>query len=62
MRPLRLAYIGPALSVTTRRWAEWFVRHGHEVTILTVEPTDEALPDGFRQIDLGSSGGPRKLG
>lgn len=62
MNPLRLAYIGPAHSVTTRRWAEWFVRRGHEVTILTVEPTDEALPDGFRQLDLSSAGGPRKLG
>lgn len=59
---LRLAYIGPARSITTRRWAEWFVARGHEVTMLTVEPTDEALPSGFRQIDLSSAGGPRKLG
>ncbi|MDE3117386.1 MAG: glycosyltransferase [Nitrospirota bacterium] len=62
MKPLRLAYIGPAHSVTTRRWAEWFVRRGHEVTILTVEPTDASLPVGFRQIDLSSVSGPRKLG
>ncbi|MFM8552513.1 MAG: glycosyltransferase family 4 protein [Nitrospiraceae bacterium] len=62
MKPLRLAYIGPARSITTRRWAEWFVRRGHEVTMLTVEPTDESLPQGFRQIDLGAGRGPRKLG
>ncbi len=58
-RGLKLAYVGPAASVTFRRWAEWFAAHGHDVTVLTVEP-DPSPP--FRQIDLSESRGPRWLG
>lgn len=60
MRPLRLCFIGPAENVTTRRWVEWFTARGHEATVLTVEPTQEAHQ--FRQIDLSCHYGGRKVG
>src|SRR6185295_6831108 len=62
MTPLTLCYIGPADSVTTRRWVEWFARRGHDTTILTVEPAESRTPMSFRQIDLRVGGLPRKVG
>lgn len=59
---LRLCYVGPAASVTLRRWVEWFVARGHEATIVTVEPTDPATLRGARQIDVGRPGPTRKVG
>jgi glycosyltransferase involved in cell wall biosynthesis len=56
---MRLCFVGPAVSITFRRWAEWFTDRGHEVTVLTVEPWPEA--SRFRQINLHCRG-PRKLG
>jgi glycosyltransferase involved in cell wall biosynthesis len=56
---LTLAYVGPAASVTFRRWAEWFAVRGHDVTVLTVEPDPSP---SFRQIDLSESHGPRRAG
>lgn len=58
-RPLKLAYVGPAASVTFRRWVEWFAARKHEVTVLTVEPAPSPM---CRQIDLRESRGPRRLG
>ncbi len=60
--PLKLCYVGPADSVTTRRWAGWFAARGHAVTIVTVEPSAEPLSAGMGQIDLRSACKPRKLG
>jgi glycosyltransferase involved in cell wall biosynthesis len=62
MKALRLCFIGPADNVTTRRWIEWFAARGHETTVLTVEPADPALLEGFGQIDLSVSLGSRKAG
>lgn len=62
MTPLKLCYIGPAVSVTTRRWVEWFARRGHETTVLTVEPADKDVSMLCRQIDLRVGGIPRKVG
>src|SRR6266705_2702241 len=56
---LRLCFVGPATSVTTRRWVEWFAARGHETTVITVEPADAP---SFCQIDVCASTGPRKLG
>lgn len=61
-RSLRLCFVGPAASVTTRRWAEWFARRGHEVTLLTVEPSAEPLAQGMTQVNLALPRAPRKLG
>ena len=58
-RALTLAFIGPAASVTFRRWVEWFAMRGHDVTVLTVEP--HASP-AFRQMDLSQTRGPRRIG
>jgi glycosyltransferase involved in cell wall biosynthesis len=51
--------VGPAASVTTRRWVEWFRARGHDTTVITVEPAEAP---SFRQIDVGSAVRPRKLG
>jgi glycosyltransferase involved in cell wall biosynthesis len=59
---LRLAFVGPADSVTMRRWVEWFAARGHETTVLTVEAAPASVAAGFRQIDLSVARGPRKLG
>jgi glycosyltransferase involved in cell wall biosynthesis len=56
---LKLACVGPAASVTFRRWVEWFAARGHDVTVLTVEPHDAS---SFRQIDLSEARGPRLAG
>lgn len=61
-RALRLCYVGPAASVTARRWAEWFARKGHDVTFLTVEPCRDPFPPGMAQVDLSAGAAPRKLG
>lgn len=62
MKPLRLCFVGPANSVTFRRWVEWFAERGHETTVLTVEPAEAGAITGFRQIDLCTWPGLRKLG
>ncbi len=59
---LRLCYVGPAASVTLRRWVEWFAARGHEATIVTVEPADPAGLQGANQIDVGGVRSPRKIG
>lgn len=59
---LRLCYVGPAASVTLRRWVEWFAARGHEATIVTVEPTAPAALRGVHQIDVGSPRGSGKIG
>lgn len=59
MKALRLCFVGPAASVTTRRWVEWFAARGHDTTVFTVEPAEAP---SFRQIDVGSFAWPRKLG
>jgi glycosyltransferase involved in cell wall biosynthesis len=61
MNAFRLCFVGPAASVTFRRWADWFVVRGHEVTVLTVEPCEES-PALFRQYDLSCRRSPRKAG
>jgi len=61
MKPLRLCYIGPAASVTLRRWVEWFAARGHDTTIITVEPAESEAIGKFQQIDVGGCFGPRKL-
>lgn len=60
MTPLKLCFVGPAVSVTTRRWVDWFARRGHDTTILTVEPSESGTPMLGRQIDLGMNGLPGK--
>jgi glycosyltransferase involved in cell wall biosynthesis len=62
VKALRLCYIGPAASVTTRRWVEWFAGRGHETTLVTVEPVEADMRLSFRQIDVSVAGRPRKLG
>lgn len=62
MRTLRLCFIGPTASVTTRRWVEWFVGRGHQATAITVEPAGADLAPGFREVNVRVSLGPRKLG
>jgi len=62
VNPLRLCLVGPAHSVSVRRWAEWFAVHGHEVTVITVEPDDSPMRYGVRQIDVGVLLRPKKLG
>ena len=59
MPTLRLAFVGPAESITMRRWVEWFTARGHETTVVTVEPAQDPA---FRQIDLSLPWLPRKLG
>ncbi len=61
MKPLRLCYVGPAASITLRRWVRWFAARGHDVTVITVEPAEPSLQT-FRQIDVGLRRWPRKLG
>lgn len=62
MRSLRLCYVGPADSVTMRRWVEWFAARGHEATIVTVEPADQLLTSSFQMLDVRTLERPRKLG
>jgi glycosyltransferase involved in cell wall biosynthesis len=60
--PLNICYVGPAASVTMRRWAGWFAGRGHRITICTVEPADPGFIQGFRQVDLRTRGLGRKAG
>jgi glycosyltransferase involved in cell wall biosynthesis len=62
MTSLKLCYVGPGASITTRRWVEWFARRGHDTTLVTVEPADASVSTGFRQLDVSVSAGTRKLG
>ncbi|MGH7227807.1 MAG: glycosyltransferase family 4 protein [Nitrospiraceae bacterium] len=61
MGALRLCFVGPASSVSLRRWVEWFACRGHDTTIITVEPAETPLVEKFLQIDVGMSLGPRKF-
>ena len=61
MTPLRLCFVGPADSVTMRRWAEWFSTRGHQTTVITVEPAEKAMANKFLQIDVAMWQWPRKL-
>jgi glycosyltransferase involved in cell wall biosynthesis len=61
VKALRLCYVAPAASVTTRRWVEWFAARGHETTVVTVEPAGEGEHSRFRQIDVSVAGRLRKL-
>ncbi|MEW6542985.1 MAG: glycosyltransferase family 4 protein [Nitrospirota bacterium] len=60
MKPLRLCFVGPAASVTFRRWVEWFADRGHRTSVVTVEPADG--PTKFVQVDVSTPLLPRKLG
>ncbi len=62
MRTLKLCYVGPADSVTMRRWVEWFAARGHETTVVTVEPADQPPAHSFRMCDVRTLERPRKLG
>lgn len=62
MKTLRLCFVGPAESITLRRWTEWFVDRGHETVVLTVEPAPADQMTKLRQIDLRTVRWPRKLG
>jgi glycosyltransferase involved in cell wall biosynthesis len=62
MRALRLCFVGPANSISLRRWMQWFTARGHETTVVTVEPAEMADVKGFRQIDVGTMIGPGKIG
>ncbi len=62
MTPLRLCFVGPCASVNLRRWVEWFVHRGHEVSAVTVEPAEQLLIRGFRQVNIEATGLPRKVG
>jgi glycosyltransferase involved in cell wall biosynthesis len=58
-RPLRLCFIGPAASISFRRWVDWFALRGHETTVITVEPAEGTR---FRQIDVTTWYWPKKIG
>ncbi len=62
MRRLHLCFVGPANSVSLRRWVDWFAARGHETTILTVEPASQLELGKLRQIVLGVHRGPAKFG
>jgi glycosyltransferase involved in cell wall biosynthesis len=50
-RKLRLCYISNLNSSHTRRWIDWFARHGHETCLLADVPVKEAW-QGTQVIDL----------
>ncbi len=60
MKRLRLCFVGPADSVSLRRWVEWFAERGHEATVITVEPAEGPVL-AFRQVEVGRPAEPRKL-
>jgi L-malate glycosyltransferase len=43
-RPLRLAFLGDANSIHTRRWAEFFASRGHEIHLLVPDKDTIATP------------------
>ncbi|TAJ32265.1 MAG: glycosyltransferase, partial [Nitrospirae bacterium] len=59
---LSLCFVGPADSITMRRWVEWFSVRGNETTIVTVEPPEPSVRARCRLIDVGCPWLPRKLG
>ncbi|MBM4124935.1 MAG: glycosyltransferase, partial [Nitrospira sp.] len=61
-KALRLCFVGPADSITLRRWVEWFAARGHETTVVTVEPPDPNLARRFKLIDVSLAWLPNKLG
>ena len=58
-KPLRLGFVGPAASITFRRWVDWFRRRGHEAMVYTVEPSNSVE---FSHYDLSAGAGPGKIG
>ncbi|MET0513880.1 MAG: glycosyltransferase family 4 protein, partial [Nitrospiraceae bacterium] len=62
MTRLKLCFVGPAASISLRRWTEWFATRGHQCTVMTVEPAVPAQAAKFEQINLTTSCGPRKIG
>ncbi|MCC6198190.1 MAG: glycosyltransferase family 4 protein [Burkholderiales bacterium] len=59
MRPLRLCFVGWGDHVHVERWAGWFARAGHEVSIVTFTEQGR-YPPGVRQYRVGLKGrGPR---
>lgn len=62
MPRLRLCFIGPAASISLRRWTDWFADRGHDCTIVTVEPAASDQITRFQQTDVTMSCWPRKLG
>lgn len=62
MTTLRLCFVGPAASITLRRWVRWFADRGHRTTIVTVEGADEAELQGLHQIDISVRFASRKFG
>lgn len=62
MRRLNLCFVGPASSISLRRWVNWFGEKGHTCTVITVEPADDLDGSAFHQIDLACAGAGRKSG
>jgi L-malate glycosyltransferase len=50
-RPLKLCYISNPNSIHTRRWLNWFVQQGHNVTLLADAPVHVDYP-GVTVIDM----------
>lgn len=51
-RPLKICYLGWGFHVHLERWAGYFARAGHEVTVVSVSGTGR-YPPGVRQHRLG---------
>lgn len=62
MRRLNLCFVGPASSISLRRWVNWFAEKGHTCTVMTVEPADDLDGSAFCQIDLSCRGAGWKSG
>ena len=61
MNSLHICYVGPAASITLRRWVKWFGARGHDVTVITVEPAELSL-QAFRQINVNMPRWPHTIG
>jgi len=48
---MRLCYVGDGWSVHLHRWLSWFVRRGHEMSLITFRPIDRAFP-GREQVRI----------
>lgn len=55
MQPLRLCYVGWGDHVHLERWAGYFAKQGHRVTVITVSGRGN-YPPNVTQIELGSHG------
>lgn len=61
MNTLRLCIVANPTSIHTRRWVEYFVQRGHEVTLIGDQPLRRPAPAGVRYVDLPGEGGGGKL-